>query len=106
MPFECSKTPGQRSEAPPVLSALWAPASALQASPVGIHHLLLSNLTTAHRVHFLVVFEPRDARRGTGPYSALERHRSTFCDLLKHAQSLFELRTCRRRRRHLTDDGR
>ena len=44
--LECSKTPGQRSGAPPVLSALWAPASALQASPVGIHRLLLSILTT------------------------------------------------------------
>ena len=30
--LECSKTPGQRSGAPPMLSALWAPTSALQAS--------------------------------------------------------------------------
>jgi len=69
--LECSKTPGRRSGTPPLLSALRARASALQASRLGIHHLLLGNLTTGRMytyettrllLHVLIYLQFRSGR--------------------------------------------
>ena len=86
---ERSKTHGLRSGTPPLLSALRARASTLNAScqPIGVHHLLLSNLTTVDaQLLFVMVRYCSESSR--------HRYRKMKMECVRHGNLLAKFKVC------------